>query len=784
MRTDNERGLKGEIIKLSRVRKAGILGLAAMLALQFTGCGKTDEVQETAGTQDKDYIYAADYQDLEADGYTTGSMIFGEDEKVYFAGSSEEGIKQLFSMDIGAGESTASPVPVELEADAYISAIGTDSEGNLLLGIVKYADTAVNIAADNVNAAEDDNVSAEDAGSGIGGVEIRKISLDGQTLESVDVMNVLGKVKDLYIQNVLADKDGNYYVNANQSVYVLKPSGEMLCELQAGTYIQSLFRMKDGTVVVGFYGDTGWRLQSVDLSGKALKDLNSSISFGYGTYQAGVDADILYTQDTKLYTCNLSDTEPTEVLDWLESDINSTSLQSVKLLKDGRIAALSMDFMSEQSKPELIVLTKKDRSEVSGKTTLTYGTVIVPYYLSNDIAAFNKQSDKYRIEVKQYGDDSMDDDARVALLAADLAGGKGPDLIDMVFNFTSLDKFISMGALEDLTPYLENDAVIKREDYFENVLNTYARDGKLYAIIPCFGISTIVGKVSDVGDKKSWTMDDTINLMDSKPEDTQILDYNTKNSILQLLCSMNMGEFVDAETGTCDFTGGEFKRILEFSNQFPKEVSNDSDSGFVDRIRNGQLILMQGNITSVQQFQMYEYIFKEEINFIGYPTIGESGSVIRSNGTTAGMNVNSKNKEGAWEFLKFNLTKDRQENLQLANGGFPTMKEALEKQFAKDVEAEYYEDTDGTQKEKSKSTWTYGSGTDNITMDVYSATQEQVARVREIIEQSVGLDGTESEEMLSIISEEAQSYFEGQKSADDVAALVQNRLQTYINETR
>lgn len=758
--------------------------MAVMLALQLAGCGKTDEVLETAGTQEKDYIYAADYRTLEADGYTTGSMIFGEDEKVYFDGSSEEGIRQLFSMDIGAGESKASPVPVELEADAYISTIGTDSEGNLLLGIVKYTDTAVNIGADDVNAEEDENVSAEAAGSGTGGVEIRKISSDGQTLESVDAMNVLGKIKDLYIQNVLADKDGNYYVNANQSVYVLKPSGEMLCELQVGTYIQSLFRMKDGTVVVGFYGDTGWRLQSVDLSGKALKDLNSSISFGYGTYQAGVGADILYTQDTKLYTCNIGDTEPTEVLDWLESDINSTSLQSVKLLKDGRIAALSRDYMSEQSKPELIVLTKKDRSEVPEKTTLIYGTVMVPYYLSNDIAAFNKQSDKYRIEVKQYGDDSMGYDERAALLAADLASGQGPDLIDMVFNFTSLDKFLSMGALEDLTPYLEKDTAIKREDYFENVLNTYARDGKLYAIIPCFGIDTIVGKVSDVGDKKSWTVDDTIKLMDSKPADTQILDFNTKNSILQLLCSMNMGEFVNAETGICNFTGGEFKRILEFSNRFPKEVSDDSGSGFVDRIRNGQLILMEGNVTSVQQFQMYDYIFKEEINFIGYPTIGESGSLIRSNGTTAGMNVNSKNKEGAWEFIKFNLTQDMQENLRTGNGGFPIMKAALEKQFAKDMEAEYYEDTDGTQKEKSKSTWTYGFGTENVTMEVYSATREQVDRVREIIEQSVGLEGTRDEEMFSIINEEAQSYFEGQKSADDVAALVQNRLQTYINETR
>ena len=37
-------------------------------------------------------------------------------------------------------------------------------------------------------------------------------------------------------------------------------------------------------------------------------------------------------------------------------------------------------------------------------------------------------------------------------------------------------------------------------------------------------------------------------------------------------------------------------------------------------------------------------------------------------------------------------------------------------------------------------------------------------------------------EILNIISEEASGYFEGQKSVEDVAAVVQNRVQLYMNE--
>ena len=56
--------------------------------------------------------------------------------------------------------------------------------------------------------------------------------------------------------------------------------------------------------------------------------------------------------------------------------------------------------------------------------------------------------------------------------------------------------------------------------------------------------------------------------------------------------------------------------------------------------------------------------------------------------------------------------------------------------------------------------------------------------MKAIIEAARGIENIKDEKMFSIISEEAQSYFEGQKSAQETASLIQNRVQTYINETR
>ena len=76
-----------------------------------------------------------------------------------------------------------------------------------------------------------------------------------------------------------------------------------------------------------------------------------------------------------------------------------------------------------------------------------------------------------------------------------------------------------------------------------------------------------------------------------------------------------------------------------------------------------------------------------------------------------------------------------------------------------------------------KTTWGY----DDWEAEIYAATPEQVQAVRDLIDSAVAASNND-ETVLSIISEEAQGYFEGQKSAKDVAGVIQSRVQTYISE--
>ena len=614
------------------------------LAFVLSGCGKQKE-EGAVKSGDDEYIYVPEYQVLGGSGIQVSSAVIGNDQSVFYLESDGAEVK-IVSLDMESHETT--DLLVELAENKEIASLNSDGEGNLLYSVIGCSDMETGQLEE---------------------VVIKKMAPDGRELFSLDVSEIFLQQPDFYyITAVLMDEENNYYVCTGENIYVIKPDGSLYSHIDAGQYINSFFRMKNGKIVAAYFGAQGFLLNDVIPGQKELKPLDSSISFDYGTYQGGKDTDLLYTQDGILCSCNLTDEKPQEILRWTDFDVNSGNLTDVALLSDERIAAITTDYMSENGGTELVLLTRKKRSEVSEKKILTYGAFYLSFYAERDITAFNRQSQEYRIMVQEYGDASMSFDKKMEVYAKDLEAGNIPDIIDLTYCPMTLETLICVGAVEDLTPYLEADETIKKEDYIPNVLSAYERDGGLYAIMPCFGVEAFVGRADEIGEKKTWTTEDVITLLDSKEADTKLLPGADKWSILWIMCNRNQDMFIDKDSGACSFTGEEFKKILEFANRFPNEGNDDST---LDDLRNGRTLLNREVITSVQQYQMYEYMFGGPVNTIGYPSFGESGLTLKSNGTTVAMSAYSENKEGIWEFIRFNLSKERQENAGSPNGGSP-----------------------------------------------------------------------------------------------------------------
>lgn len=748
------------------------MGIALCAVFQFTACKGSDE-KDTLVKQ-KEFVYVPEYQELSEVEYINGGC--ATDKGIYFSSSSYDEESQTSKTSVyflDASTKEVQVIPVSLQADSenistYIQQMQVLSDGNLAIVQSVYEVT--------------DPETYEGTQSYIVGVFS---AADGSEISRTDITSDLNETDNNYIQYMAVDGSDNIYLANNNRIWVYDKNGSKLfhMDLSAESWMNGFGTSKEGKVVYVAYGQnqSGMEINVIDPAKKGIsKTCTKDVPESGGDQRIvpGIEKGVLINGRSGLIEYDLDTETATTVLDWLDSDINRDYVSAYSALEDGRICVLMQDYSSETRSCEAVYLTKTASSEIPEKQILTLGVMYASSDVNSAIINFNKKSDKYRISVVDYSSGSGEDAWERGLLKLnnDLSNGNGPDIFDL--SSVNVDMLAQKGVIEDLNPYLEKDDQISREDFFESVLKAYSIDGKLYSIPNCFYISTVIGKTSEVGEEPGWTLDDLMALIESKPEGTEVFDYATKDYILQRCLMYSMDDFVNWETGECNLNSEEFLKVLNFANTFESEWKYDEEAPSTpSKIQSGQLLLMDTSFSSVQDYQMYSAMFQEPITMIGYPCTSGTGSSISGQSSYA-ISAKSENKDAAWEFLRSFLLPEYYEK-QSHIWGFPTLISAFDKKMEEDMEAEYYEDENGEQVEVSKGGW----GWDDFHVDIYAATQEQVDQVKALIANCDRI-GISDNQLYSIISEEAAPFFEGQKSAQEAADIIQSRVQVYVNENR
>ena len=70
---------------------------------------------------------------------------------------------------------------------------------------------------------------------------------------------------------------------------------------------------------------------------------------------------------------------------------------------------------------------------------------------------------------------------------------------------------------------------------------------------------------------------------------------------------------------------------------------------------------------------------------------------------------------------------------------------------------------------------------DGWTYEYHTTTKEEVDQVLALFDVAKPA-ASQNSEIMTIISEEAEAFFKGQKSAAEVAAIIQSRAQIYVDE--
>ncbi|MDE7251606.1 MAG: extracellular solute-binding protein [Acetatifactor sp.] len=389
--------------------------------------------------------------------------------------------------------------------------------------------------------------------------------------------------------------------------------------------------------------------------------------------------------------------------------------------------------------------------------------------VTQTVAAFNRKSDTHKIEIRLYGGLSETDGAE--RLQADIASGKIPDIIDLA----GVDgmAYIRQGIVTDLTPLLEESSEISEEDFVEKAISTY-RDGEgLYAIPTNFWLGSMVGKTSCLGGRSGWTLEEFREYADALPNPGAATASDSKENMLDWIMMQYAERYIDWESGTCSFDSEEFLELLDFVNRFPDEVTDNAEQ-FVEQIRSEEILLNPMTIQYVDMFQLNRAIFDDEVTYIGFPSESGNGTKMMILRNAFGISQNCKDKEAAWEFLKTLYTSD-------ANiiGRFPVYKPSLEKAFEFASTGVYRTDENADRTKNPKYYYYYGG----LTIEIYAATDEEIRQIRSLIENAEPAD-IRTPGIYTIMQEEAEAFFAGQRSAEETAEAMQGRVALYINEHR
>ncbi len=603
----------------------------------------------------------------------------------------------------------------------------------------------------------------------------RRLGTDGEEISSFTLDSAVTEASDWFsVDSLVCDADGNlFFSDGNGVIHAYDAEGNELFTLADLDWVDHIITTADGSAAASSNGQSGYEIRLIDTAAKGWGKTVTLSDYPENLYSGGGDYYFLYNVSGMLYGWNADTGAGEPILTWLDSDIDSYSLQSVRLLDDGSLFCVESSYNSGKS--SIIKLTEQPKSSVAEKTELTLASMYLSQNMRAEIIDFNKTSDSYRIVATDYSQYNTDDNYSAGLtkLSTEILSGNVPDIIDV----TSLpiDQYAAKGLLEDLYPYLDADAELSRDDLVPSILSAMETDGKLYQASSGFYILTVIGLKDKVGSQMGWTLQDMMDCLAEQPEGTDLFSTNmTQTDMLSVMCYMNMGSFVDWDTQSCNFNSADFIQLLNFCSMFPKtfEYSEATYESDASRIQSGKQLLLMTTLSNFQDYQMYSAMFGGDIMFKGFPV--ESGI-----GNTAllddGLAISStcQNKDAAWSFVRRLFT----EKYQAENWDLPTNRNAFDAALKKATTPTYTTNEKGEQVEQS----TGGVGWDDFYIDLYAVTQEQADGINELIG-SVSRLANYDESIINIVSDEAASFFAGDKTAEETAQIIQSRVAIYVSE--
>ncbi len=546
--------------------------------------------------------------------------------------------------------------------------------------------------------------------------------------------------------------------------------------------MDNMIARSDGDFQVIFRDENDWQkmyLTSYNMNTNTLgdvKELPSNFSWGgYNCMVAGINSDLLYSNSNGLYSLNGGDTESVLKMDFINSDMNIRGFESVVELDENRFMGVFSEAYDGTVRAGIFTYVKPE--EIKDKSVLVLAGMYVGSDLKQRVVEFNRGNEDYRIVVKTYNDYNsyQDGSAGVTQLNNDIISGNMPDIL--LTSELSSDNYAAKGLLADIGEMLEKDEELSQVEFMTNVFEAYSMNDKLYYLIPGFRARTMVAKTAIVGDRDTWTMKDMQELMASLPAGTNLLSELTRDQFFNYAMQFCGSDFVDVATGRCSFNTEGFIALMEYAKTLPEQLGEDYYgesywNNYESQYRDNKTVLCQLYVTTVRNMNYtINGYFGEPVSYIGFPTDSGQGAYVEATDAYA-ISAKSKYKDVAWEFLRYYLTDEYQSEMSY---GLSIQKKYFLERAQEAKERPYWTNSDGEKVEYDDTIWMNGES-----VVIPPMSQEQIDAAVAMIE-SIKKHPYLNDDIMNIINEDMGAFFSGQKSAQEVAGIIQNRVQLYVD---
>lgn len=345
-------------------------------------------------------------------------------------------------------------------------------------------------------------------------------------------------------------------------------------------------------------------------------------------------------------------------------------------------------------------------------------------------------------------------------IMAELAAGSGPDILYV--SLEDMRRLQDMGALADLDSFLTGET---KDRILPGIIELGTVDGVFVGIAPDMDVDSVV-TLKSIWEPDVWRLEDIIGLLD-KGDFTGIFCQGTisfaPQAQLKWLTMFGLQEsiLVDWETRESHFDSDLFLKILELARAYGSDNPSEGETWLGVGGCPGQPIG-----ASIDSFNALYEEYGDEYHFVGWPTRGSSGNYLNSRGVLV-VNRNSANSEAVSAYLSCLLEDEIQYPFSVIPK-YSILKVSLEDIETVEITTEGFEN-------ETRLFWK------NHRLLIKEDGTTTLQDYKDFLESCIPAPD-KYEDIVNMVWEEAQSYIAGDKSAKEVARIVDSRIQLYLDE--